>query len=289
MSNNAVTQRDLQRTFIVMLFAFAVSVVAQQIAELFIVATGNWHSDLFPVSSAGNSWAVMLSVATHLLLALLMLTISWVMWSKSKAPGHLEDISEIISSKYVVFLLEILLVTLYFSLAKSVEGDFSAYSKEKTVEAYVTQPSARPEAMQMFWIFVIFTLWDYIVDVLKSPTNPPAVAWKAWLLSQVTGILTYCSLSILCAIGALVVFWMAPINGMAVQAIAGDFALILVLLIFNQGKVLEFYLCQLFPRERTRTNTMRSPTTRVIVTNFLLLMFFLITLLSIRIIPCYLV
>jgi len=206
-------QSTLQKTFIAMLFAFAVSVVAQQISELLIVATKNWTMGLGPgqilENIGGHMWPI-LAVATHSLLALLMLAVSWVMWSKSQAAGHLVDIKEIFSVKFITFLLEVLLVTLYFSLSKSAEGDFLNYTKEKTVAAYLTPASARPEAMQMFWIFLIFALWDYIVDVAKSPQANHPKSLKSRAFSSVTGILTYCAVSILCALGALSVYFPRP-------------------------------------------------------------------------------
>ena len=46
------------------------------------------------------------------------------------------------------------------------------------------------------------------------------------------------------------------------QAVIGDVALMAVLLLFNQGKILEHYLFRIFPYEATRENTKRFPTTK---------------------------
>lgn len=284
-----VTQGALQKTFIAMLFAFAVSVVAQQISELLIVATKNWTMALGPGQILGNIqgyvWPI-LAVATHSLLAVLMLTVSWVMWSKSQAAGHLTDINEIFSVKFITFLLEVLLVTLYFSLSKSIEGDFANYLKDKTVAAYLTPASARPEAMQMFWIFVIFAVWDCIVDVAQSPQDPqPKDAW-ARLWGFVTGIATYCAVSLSCAVGALFVYFLAPPEG-AIEAVAGDLALIILILLFNRAKSWEHYIFIVFPAESTRKNTKRAPTARGNYWILILIFLYVLCLISISfIIPC---
>jgi hypothetical protein len=272
--SDVMSQKDLQRTFVVMLFAFAVSVVAQQFAELLIVVTDNWHSDLIPLNSINGKGLELTALATHLLLSLLMLTISWVMWSKSKAAGHLEDIDRIFSAKYIVFLVEILLVTLYLSIAKTMEGDFSAYQSHKTIESYVQQISAKPEAMQMCWVFLIFIIWDYFVDVLRSPQDPIAKFGLPWFKSQVTGILTYCMVSIVCLFFTYVIYKLSSPAGSAMQAIAADLGLIIVLLLFYQCKYVENYLFLVFPKERSRANSKREPTNSAIAWSLFLLVFY---------------
>jgi hypothetical protein len=258
-----VAQGDLQKTFIAMLFAFAVSVVAQQISELLTVATSNWRLALSPLqifeNVRTNLWP-MLSVTTHSLLALLMLSVSWVMWSKSQAAGHLVDINEIFSIKFITFLMEVLLVTLYFSLSKSAEGDYTAYQKNKEMTEYLTEASARPEAMQMFWIFLIFAVWDYIVDVAQSPKDPQPSSAIGILGSHLSGISVYCSVSILCSIGALGVYFLSPAGNRPIEAVFGDIALVSLLLLFNRAKTWEHYIFRLFPSERSRNNTKRLPT-----------------------------
>jgi hypothetical protein len=284
-----MTQSDLQRTFIAMLFAFVVSVVAQQIAELLIVATSNWKAALSPVDLYQNVQAYLwglTAVASHSLLALLMLSVSWVMWSRSQAAGHLVDIENIFSIKFITFLLEVFLVILYFALAKSSEGDFSAYAKDKAIGAYLTPQSARPEALQLLWIFIAFAVWDVIVDVIKSPINPAPVGAIKGIISFVTGVVTYCSVSLLCAGGALLISSVAPITGNPIQAVAGDIALIALLLLFNTGKVLEHYIFRIFPTEASRNNTKRTPTLRGNILVVFLISIFILSTLAI-VVPCY--
>jgi hypothetical protein len=283
------TQSDLQKTFIAMLFAFAVSVVAQQISELLIVVTNNWKSALTPVDLYENihtQFFPLLACVSHLTLALLMLSISWVMWSRSEAAGHREDIERIFSLKFITFLLEVLLVTLYYSLTKSAEGDFSVYSKDKSISSYITPASAKPEAFQMFWIFSIFALWDVIVDVLKSPQNPAPTGFFRKALSLFTGISVYCAVSMFCACGSILILFAAPAVELPTHAIAGDVALISTLFLFNQGKVLEYYIMKILPSEGTRENTKRLPSMQG---NLLILALILVYALSVlfMVVPCF--
>lgn len=281
-----LTQNDLQRTFIAMLFAFAVSVVAQQIAELLIVVTDNWHSDVIPASPlSGRGWDFV-ALASHQMLALFMLTISWIMWSRSRAPGHLEDIEQIVSAKYVIFIFEIMLVTLYLSISKSVEGDFAAYLRDKSVASYITQTSSRPEAMQMVWVFSLFVLWDYIADVVRSPLAPPAKTWlsKGW--GHISGVLIYCSLSLICALGAYLVYKVSPINGTPRQAIYGDLALMCLLLLFNHAKFIEVYFSGFLEKKHARNNTKRVPTRKSSVVSVVVLLFFFLFVLLIEFSKC---
>jgi len=269
-----------------MIFAFAISVVAQQIADFFIVATNNWTSPAPSGKVFDLHFLKLVAAGTHLLLALLMISISWIMWSRSQAAGHRTDVQEIFSIKFATFIMEVLLVTLYFSLSKSVEGDFSSYSKDKTLESYLTPSSAKPEALQMFLIFCIFATWDLIVDIWKSPTNPLSQgAWK--ILDFLAGVITYCSASIICAIGAWLIYHITPENGTPQLAIAGDVALISLLFLFNQGKILEFHLFKVFPLQETRNNTKRTPTRKqYIIISFFLISYLLCTA-AIKL-PCFL-
>lgn len=263
------TQGELQRTFVAMLFAFAVSVVAQQIAELLIVVTSNWTFSSAPGEAQLDSTIVwsLVAVSTHSFLALLMLCVSWVMWSRSQAGGHVGDLKEVFSVKFITFLVEAVLVTLYFSLSKSAEGDFATYAKQKTVASYLTPSSVRPEAMQMFFIFCVFAVWDFIVDVATSPKSPPETGILPRSLGLVTGSLTYCLVSTLCALGAIALNMLAPSSQTPVQAVFGDLGLVALLLFFNKGKTLEHYVLKLFPSEQTRKNTHRTPT---LATNLIL-------------------
>lgn len=271
-----MSQNELHKTFIAMLFAFVASTVGQQIAEILVVITGNWTVDspvrIIDNIHAGN-WLLM-SAASHSALALFMFSMSWVMWSKSQAAGHLQDVQDIFSVKYTILLLEVLLLTLYFALSKSAETDFASYTKTNLVTDFVKNPSARPEAIQMIWVFSVFALWDYLSDVFTSPRSSASTNVVARAFTHIPGVLTYCSVSILCAIVAWSISQVTPPKGSPQQAILGDLSLVILLLFFTRAKSLEYYMLLCFPNEKSRKNTARNnpPTTR----NFMVMIFLVV-------------
>ncbi|WP_336936443.1 hypothetical protein [Acinetobacter beijerinckii] len=238
-----------------MIFAFVISFLAQEIAEFLIVFTNNWQ--LYSASGKHESSVQLIPAILHMSLALLMISISWVSWSKSKAAGNQQDIQNIFSVKFITFILEVLLVTLYYSLAKSVEVDFSEYTKNKTITSYVTAISAKPEALQMLLIFTMFAIWDFIVDIMISPRNPALTNKFKIFLSWLPGTLVYCSISIICALATGFLLWILPKEESILIVAASDIALIALLFLFYKAKKLEYYFRLWFPAEATRNNTIR--------------------------------
>lgn len=267
---SGTSQNELRRTFIAMLFALVAATIAQQIAEMLFVLTGGWDLASSPTKiwenlTFGNG--LLFASSSHAFLALLMVAMSWVMWSKSQAAGHNTEISQIFSKEFVLLLIEVFLVVLYFAIAKTMEQNFSEYSKNKSISAYVGVASARPEALQMMWVFMVFFVWDVIVDVVYSPRDPHPTQIHSRVGSFVQGGLTYCSVSLMCVMAAWIVSRVAPSNGTPYEALWGDIALIALLLFFALGKQLEFYAIKLFPGEETRKNTKRDvpPSTKASV------------------------
>lgn len=249
----------LQKTFIAMVFAFVISFHAQTITEFLTVITNNWTS--FPISPAIT--IEFLAVAMQILLALLMISISWVMWSKSQANAHTNDIDQIFTVKFFTFILEIIIVTLYYSLAKSLEVDFNEYNKTKNVSDYITKVSALPEASIMIMIFSIFLIWDLITDIIDSPSRYVPFDIFDKFINFFCGYVVYCSVSTLCLIASIVIFYITPSNSSALTTISADLALICILFFFYQGKAYEYYGLNLFPWQATRKNTKREhPPTR---------------------------
>lgn len=269
-SSSGTSQNELRRTFIAMLFALVAATIAQQIAELLFVITGGW--DL--ASSPSKMWENLLSdhgmlfaSLTHSFLALLLVSMSWVMWSKSQAAGHKTEIAHIFSKEFVILLIEVFLVVLYFAIAKTMEQNFSDYMKDKKITSYVGVASARPEALQMMWVFSVYFIWDVIVDVIYSPRTPHPVLFRERFYSFIQGILTYCSISLFCVFAAWLVSRAAPSTGTPYEALWGDIALVALLLFFALGKQLEFYAIKIFPGEDSRRNTKRDhpPSTKASV------------------------
>lgn len=268
--NSGTSQNELRRMFIAMLFALVAATIAQQIAELLFVITGGWDLASSPIKMWSNLLSgngLLFASLSHSFLALLLVSMSWVMWSKSQAAGHKTEIKSIFSKEFVILLIEVFLVVLYFAIAKTMEQDFSAYSKNKEIATYVGVASARPEALQMMWVFSVFFIWDMIVDVIYSPRAPHPTRKRDRACTFVQGILCYCSISFLCAFAAWLISRVAPSAGNAYEALWGDIALVVLLLFFALGKQLEFYLIGFFPGEESRDNTKRDhpPSTRASV------------------------
>lgn len=269
-ASNNLSQNDLRRTFIAMLFALVAATIAQQIGELLFVLTGGWNFASSPTQiwqniQFGNG---MLSASlSHGLLALLLLSMSWVMWSKSQAAGHRSEISNVFSKEFIILLTEVFLVVLYFSIAKTMEQNFPEYLKSNSIAAYVGTTSARPEALQLMWVFGIYFVWDIMVDVVHSPRTNPPIDFSEKLIALAQGVATYCSVSLACILAAWIASTAAPSNGTPYEALWGDIALISLLLFFALGKKLEFFAIKYFPLEQTRSNTKRitPPSTKTLI------------------------
>lgn len=258
---STTTQIELRRTFIAMLFALVAATVAQQISELLFVITGGWDSASSPSKMFENLVAergALLATLSHSILALLLVSMSWVMWSKSQAGGLKKDISSIFSKEFLILLVEVFLVVLYFAIVKTMEQNFQEYTSKKTIAAYVGNTSARPESLQLMWVFAVYLIWDLIVDVVTSPRlDPQGQALPSGILSHLSGIGAYCSVSIFCLLGAWIVSSVSASIASPFQAVLGDIALLCLLLLFVLAKQLEYYTTKIFPKESTRSNTKR--------------------------------
>lgn len=240
------SRAELQKTFVAMLFAFVAATVAQQLGEILVVATKAWKlansaPDML-IAARGDGWLLVVAT-THALLALTMVTVSWFSWSRSQAAMHKSDIDTVFSRKFVIFLVEIFLVTLYFSISKSAETDYAAYLKDGSTASFVKNPSARPEALQLLWVFMVFAAWDYLVDVLRP------FAWKKFKLStpfqHLRRIIAFCGVSFFCAsVAYLVAVATPPTGGSPVQIVFGDIALILSVFLFVAAKPFEHFLAR---------------------------------------------
>jgi hypothetical protein len=139
----------------------------------------------------------------------------------------------------------------------------------------------------MLWIFILFAAWDLIVDVWESATDPVPSTHLKRLLSFSAGVLTYCSVSLICAVGAWTIYKIAPANGLPAQAIFGDAALIMLLLLFNRGKVLEHYIFKISPLQKTRVNTKRTPTLSGNLLIGFLFAIYLFCIAAVTLSPCF--
>jgi hypothetical protein len=135
-------------SFVEMLFALAIGQVAVQAADL-VIATK-------PVSAVSA-----LPALTHLLLALAVISTSWVGWRHSQAPGAQEPIESIFSLRFGILLVDLLLVILYFILVKRVEIG------QEVGTPVLRPPTGTHEAYWLSVIFLVYLFWDVVTDVFS--------------------------------------------------------------------------------------------------------------------------
>lgn len=251
------TKNDLRRIFVGMLFALVVATWAEQFADFLFVLTDGWNSAINLsrlVCNLVSYNGLMLAPLFHSILALLLVSTSWVMWSKSKAAGHGRPIDTLNSLPFILLLLEVVLVVLYFALVGLTEQNITSFNSGNSLVYFVQRPSALPEAQLLSWIFAVYALWDFLADVIDSPVGKPYEKVNS-LLTTLTGIITYCSVSLLCFIACIFVCLSSLGNQSPIEAVIGDTALLVVLIWFRVGKRLEGVFTKYIPWESTRENT----------------------------------
>jgi hypothetical protein len=251
---------NLKKTFIAMLFALVIATLAESTSDILYVVTNGWEDatnfNTIVLNLRENNWLIASSIS-HSILSLLMVSMSWVIWSRSLAAGHKKEISQFVSPTYIILLIEVFLVILYFSLVKNIEGDISGYKTSGDIDKFIIKSSAIPEASIMMWIFITFTLWDFFADVIDSPTNHKESSYLMKIASLFQGFLTYCSISAICAFLCYLVLIYYETNSEPIKTIYADISLILALFIFWSAKPLERLMIDYFPNEDLRDNTSR--------------------------------
>jgi hypothetical protein len=140
---------EIKFGFIEMLFALTVGEIATQAARLTV---------------PGLAASRYVASYAHCVLALIVVAASWVGWSRSQAPGHVKDTHTVLSWSFVVMVIDLLLVCVYFFLAKGVDV------LELPDRSLKEIPSAENETLWLMVIFLGYALWDVITkwDKLKA-------------------------------------------------------------------------------------------------------------------------
>jgi hypothetical protein len=94
---------------------------------------------------------------THLFLAMFVVALSWVGWSRSFAPGGRNDVREPFEWEFVVLLLDVSMVVTYFILVRTV--DFGSEQSRRI-------DSASEVAKWHVLIFGLYIAWDAVTKVL---------------------------------------------------------------------------------------------------------------------------
>jgi len=211
------TDDSLRWTFVEMLFALAVSQVAIYVADII---------------SLGDPLVNKVPAFAHLTVAFGLIATSWLGWRRSRSPGMLESLKYVFSWRFLALLSDVLLVVVYFIIARGVEIEQTGGEIRLAETA-----SAKPESFWLCVVFGVYAMWDLATDVL-SPGCIPLAPWRLW-----TGIkaafVSMCA-SVFCLVLALIVaFSFATTTAGWHEVLFLDGALLCVILLFRELKAIE--------------------------------------------------
>ena len=267
---------SVRHTFVSMLFALAIA----ETATLASTVVGNISIALSGIDSSISFWEfskekdfIMFVPILHLILVFLLICSSWIGWSKSikpessAEPSNLEDIFSI---PFVLFMIELMLVIIYFILARSIELNSHDSLSSNNSHLGLSRPSASPEAFWLVIVYLGYVTWDILNDCLPRnfPNNKvPEVLKHSPLVRAIglflTGFITRCWVSLVCAFAAWLVYQRAQApKSETLSTIFGDLALICVVGLFWLAKILEPVITEkVFPFEKHRKSEKRKDVT----------------------------
>jgi hypothetical protein len=216
------SQDPLRETFVEMLFALAAAQIAVVAAAL-VEADGTIGRKLPAIS--------------HLALALILISTSWVGWRKSRSPGMKEKVQSVFVRAYVSLLLDVILVIIYYIVVQSVgldQGDPPRLSEA---------PSALPGARWILVIFVIYVIWDLITDICSHGAIPKTNRFWDWTTARAAALSVFVSFTSLIMISVVVMFARNP--DAPVRVVCLNLTLISVLLFFRGAKRIEIPLARI--------------------------------------------
>jgi hypothetical protein len=234
MSNGNVDNKDgnckyratnLHHVFVAFLFSLVAAEIARSAATLFqVMERGLTVNQLAP--------------GTHLFLALLVITTSWVGWSKSALAPDTDPLTDIFQDKFVMLLMDVMLVVLYFTLARTVELD------PNTPDLVLL--SAFQEAVLISVIFFTYMIWDVHHDVWmelgKSNTRGFRGFWTLKSLKMVVVHTAASSISFICTLITLIIYMGHPHRNEVFAVYAADVALLALIMGFRALKGVEVSL-----------------------------------------------
>lgn len=216
-------ERDtLRLAFVEMLFALAVGQVAVQAANV--------------LSEKGDSLA-RLPGLSHLALALVLIAVSWVGWSRSQSPGMTRDrVNYIFSMPFVGLLMDVLLVILYFIVVQTTEVE------QKDGATLPATPTAVPEAYWLMVVFGTYAAWDVLTDVFSENCIPKISSFRVRILKILALIFVSFFSSMFCLLLVYFAWQIAPGCTEGYQVVLVDAALLCVVLFFRAFKAVENFL-----------------------------------------------
>jgi hypothetical protein len=135
------SEPKVRHEFVGMMFAVTIGEVGLQVASLV-------HA---------KHYAHFLPFYSHLILATIVITSSWVGWSLSQAPGNRRDVSGIFTSGFCTLLLDVSLVITYFIMVRTIDvGKLPEQPRIDTPEK---------EAWLIVLMFALYFLWDVVTKI----------------------------------------------------------------------------------------------------------------------------
>jgi heme/copper-type cytochrome/quinol oxidase subunit 4 len=204
MSEQPESKKQLHLTFVEMLFALAIGQIAIDVSRLID----------YQLMSEQTLWAV-ISGYSHLLLAFVVISTSWVGWRNSRFCGT--DIKDVFTLNYIELLADIALVVMYFTLARAVEIPGSPDES--------LSPNASFEAKAVAVIVTAYLFWD-LISCRRNPKEK--LTQRLWV-------------SVCCAVIAwfLVLLGIGR-SGTVPAVLLADFCLIALILTFRAMKRRDF-------------------------------------------------
>jgi hypothetical protein len=138
---------------------------------MFAVAIGEVGVQTASLVNATH-WVHFLPAYTHLFLATMVITTSWVGWTRSPSPGAREDVESVVGREFLVLLVDVFLVVVYFILVKSVDV--------KEGEPLRLTASAQPETRWILVIFAAYIFWDLVTKGADYVTNRKTQSLAKW-------------------------------------------------------------------------------------------------------------
>lgn len=164
----------LRQTFVAMLFALTAGQIALSSADLYVICK---DADEFP--------STFFAPAAHLVLALLIVSTSWVGWSVGSRKTV--QLTHPFSWHFIVLLIDVLLVVTYFVIVREVEIN-EVFQRQPAlagqsigeygVTKQISNVSASGEAGLVAIMFLLYLLWDVVHDkfLKKAPLRVAAFA-----------------------------------------------------------------------------------------------------------------
>jgi hypothetical protein len=196
------------------------------------------------------------AAASHLTLALLVIATSWIGWSKSSSATR--GVDGFFDWDFPAWVVDVLLVILYFSLVCSVEVKGSFDDRKYVFEA----PSVRPEAWWVLWLMIMYGVWDFLTKCVpskamrkvgdkKKKSSGAHQNWfrraVAWFVRSMKHFVA-CEFASLVSIGVALAIWFCVIPSVQsstspscnpLEALAVDFALMALVVLFRIMKSFE--------------------------------------------------